>query len=71
MIHNPKCENFDITTIRTSSDSHFYWEKHFQKNPVKFRKYADFEADKKKIILVWGIKQLIFKNKTQYLMVIV
>ena len=26
MIHNPKLENYDITTIRTSSESHIYWK---------------------------------------------
>ena len=25
-IHKPKCENNDITTIRMSSESHFYWK---------------------------------------------
>ena len=44
-IHEPKCENNDITTIRTSSESHIYWKKHFHKNPLYFRVYADFEAD--------------------------
>ena len=47
-IHKPKCENNDITTIRTSSDSHLHWKKHFHKNPIYFRIYADFEADNEK-----------------------
>ena len=45
VLHKPKCENNDITTIRTSNESHFYWEKHFHKNLLYFRIYADFEAD--------------------------
>ena len=44
-IHKPKCENNDITTIRTSSESHLHLKKHFHKNPLYFRIYADFEAD--------------------------
>ena len=47
-IHKPKCENNDITTIRTSTDSHLYWKNHFHKNPFYFRIYADFEADNEK-----------------------
>ena len=45
MLHKPKCENNGITTIRTSSESHIQWKKHFHKNPLYFRFYADFEAD--------------------------
>ena len=45
-IHKPSCESNDIATIRTSPGSHFQWKKHFQKNPLYFRNYADFEADK-------------------------
>ena len=47
MIHKPKCENIDITTIRTSSEAHIYWKKHFHKNPLFFKIYADSEADNK------------------------
>ena len=43
-LHKPKCENNDITTIRTSRESHLHWKKHFHKNPLYFRLYADFEA---------------------------
>ena len=46
--HKPKCENNDITTIRSSKESHLHWEKHFHKNPLYFRIYADFEADNEK-----------------------
>ena len=48
MKHKPKCENNNITTIRTSPDSHLHWKKHFHKNPLFFRIYADFEADNEK-----------------------
>ena len=47
-IHQPKCENNDITTIRTSPESHRHWNKHFHKNLLYFRIYADFEADNEK-----------------------
>ena len=55
-IHKPKCGNNDINTIRTSSESHLHWKKHFQKNPLYFRIYADFEADKEKDNSIVGIK---------------
>ena len=48
ILHKPKCENKDITTIRTSKDSHLHWKKHFHKNPLDFRIYADFAADNEK-----------------------
>ena len=44
MLHKPKGGNNDITTITTSKESHFYWKKHLNKNPLYFRIYADFEA---------------------------
>ena len=47
-LHKPKCESNDITTIRTSAESHLHWKKHFHKNPLYFRIYADFEADNEK-----------------------
>ena len=45
MIHNPKCANHNITTIKTSSESHLHWEYRFCKHLLYFRIYADFEAD--------------------------
>ena len=48
MLHKPKCENIDITTVRNSSESHLYCKKHFHKNPIYFMIYADFEADNEK-----------------------
>ena len=47
-LHQPKCENNDITTIRTSKESHLHWKNHFHKNPLYIRIYADFEADNEK-----------------------
>ena len=54
--HEPKCENNNITTIRTSNESHLHWKKHFHKNPLYFRIYADFEADNEKDDSVVGNK---------------
>ena len=45
MIHKPKFENYDTSTIRNSSESHLHWKDHFHKNPLYLRIYADFEAD--------------------------
>ena len=54
--HKPKCENNEITTIKTSNESHLYWKKHFHKKPLYFRIYADFEADNEKDGSVVGNK---------------
>ena len=43
--HKPRCENNEITSIKTSNESHIFWKKHFHENPLYFRIYADFEAD--------------------------
>ena len=45
LIHKPKVENNDKTTIRNSLESNIHWKNHFQKNPMNFRIYAGFEAD--------------------------
>ena len=42
-----KNEEDNITTIRNSNEPHLHWKNHFQKNPLFFRIYADFEADNK------------------------
>ena len=55
-LHKPKRENNDTTTIRTSKESHLYWKKHFHKNPLYFRIYADFEADNEKDTSIIGNK---------------
>ena len=68
-IHKPKCENNDITTIRTSIDFHFHWKNIF----IKIHYILDFmqilKLIMKKIILVWVTKQLIFINKIRYVTV--
>ena len=46
--HKEKYVDDDICTIRTSNESHLYWKKHFHKNPLYFRIFADFEADNEK-----------------------
>ena len=56
MLHEPKCENNDITTIRTSNESHIFWKKHFHKNPLYFKIYADFEAENEKDNSIIGNK---------------
>ena len=48
ILHKPKCENNNITTLRTSSESYIQWKKHFHENPLCFRNYAGFEADNEK-----------------------
>ena len=45
-----KCGVNNITTIKTSNESNLHWKKHFQKNPLYFRIYADFEAVNEKDI---------------------
>ena len=47
-LHKQKCRDDNITTIRTSSDSHLHWKKHFHKNPLYFRIYVDLETDNEK-----------------------
>ena len=36
-ILEPKCENFDVTTIKTSRESVLLWKNHLHKNPVFFK----------------------------------
>ena len=43
--HKQQCGAQDITSLRLSNESHLCWKKHFHKNPLYFRIYADFEAD--------------------------
>ena len=44
--HKEKCEQKqEITTIRTSDESHLYWKDRFRKNPIYFRLISDFEAE--------------------------
>ena len=54
--HKQKRGDDNITTIKTSNESHLHWKKHFHKNPLYFRIYADFEADNEKDNSVMGNK---------------
>ena len=54
--HKEKCDDNNITTIRISNESHLHWKKHFHKNPLYFRIYADFEADNEKDNSIMGNK---------------
>ena len=54
--HKQKCGDDNISTIKTSNKSHLHWEKHFHKNPLYFRIYADFEADNEKNNSIIGNK---------------
>ena len=56
MKQKEKCGGDNITTIRTSNESHLSWKKHFHKNPSNFRIYADFEADNEKDNSIIGSK---------------
>ena len=42
--HKQRCEQ-ELTNIRTSNESHLYWNNHFHTNPIYFRNIAVFEAD--------------------------
>ena len=48
MKHKEKCGDDNITVIKTSNETHLHWKKHFHKNQLYFRIYADFEADNEK-----------------------
>ena len=45
MIHKPKCENYNIVTIRPSSEYYLHWKGLFYKKSLYFRIFADFKAD--------------------------
>ena len=44
MKQKQRCEQQEITAIKTSNESRLYWRKHFHKNPLHFKLIADFEA---------------------------
>ena len=54
--HKQKCGIDNITTIKTSPDSHLHWKEHFHKNPLNFRICADFEDDNEKDNSIIGNK---------------
>ena len=70
-LHKLKCENINVTTIRTSSEPNLHWKKHFHKNPLYFRIYTDSEVDNEIHNSSRGKKPQIFISETQYLMVII
>ena len=45
MKHKDRCEQQDFTAIKLSSYKHLNWKKHYQKVPLYFRIYADFECN--------------------------
>ena len=60
----PKCENNDITTIRTSPESNLHWKNHFHKIHYLSGFMQILKLIMKMIILLEVIKLLIFINKT-------
>ena len=48
MNQKEKCGDDNICTVRKSNESQIFWKKHFHKNPLYFRIYADLEADNEK-----------------------
>ena len=54
--HKQKCGIDNITTSKTTPDSHLHWKEHFHKNPLNFRIYADFEDDNEKDNSIVGNK---------------
>ena len=63
MKYKQKCGEDNITTIKTSNESHLHRKKHFHKNPSYFRIYSDFEADIEKDNSIIGNKTTnIFKQ---------
>ena len=45
MNHKQRCQQQEITSIRTSNESYVQWKKQFLKNPLEIRIYAEFEAE--------------------------
>ena len=33
MLHKQKCEDENITNLKTPNESYIYWKKHFHNNP--------------------------------------
>ena len=42
--HKQRCDQQEITSVRTSNEPQLYWKKHFHKNPLYFTLYAGFAA---------------------------
>ena len=45
MKHKDRCEQQDFTAIKLPLDKQLHWKKHYQKVPLYFRIYADFECN--------------------------
>ena len=45
MKHKDRCEQQDFTAIKLPLDKQLNWKKHYQKIPLYFRIYADFECN--------------------------
>ena len=65
--HKQKCGKDNITTIKTSNESHLHWKKHFHKNSFYFRIYADFGADNEKDNSIVGNKTTNFYKQNPVL----
>ena len=64
--HEQKCGNNDITTTKTSNESHLSWKNIFIRIHYIFEYMQILKLIKKKMIHVLVIKQLIFINKIRY-----
>ena len=71
MEQKEKCGDDNITTIKTSNETHLHWKNHFHKILYISENMQISKPIMKKIILLQVIKQLIFINKIQYSMVII
>ena len=69
--HKRRSNQHEITSIKTSIASYFYWKKYLHKNPLYFRLHADFEADNHIKNSDIGEKQLIILSKAHYIIVII
>ena len=54
--HKQQCIQKEITSNKTSPESHIYWKNHFHSNPLYFRIYAEFVADNETDISSTGDK---------------
>ena len=45
MEHEQRCEQHEIRAIKTSKESHLFWEKYIHENLLFRRIYADFDVD--------------------------
>ena len=43
---NQRCQQQEVTAIKTPTEFRLLWRRYFPNTPVSFRIYADFEVDK-------------------------